>query len=595
MAKWLLRQTTSDIANITRQAGLPPVLGRILAVRGYRSSDEIHAFLKAESLDFVDPFAFTDMDKAVFCTQKALKENQNIAIFGDYDADGIMSTVILFLALKELGAQVTYYIPNREGEGYGLNKEALSQLKNQGVDLIIACDNGISAFEEVEFATSLGMDTIILDHHAVKMEDETKMIQRLPKAIAIVDPKRTDCNYPFPYYCAAGICYRFSQALYTSLKRDWHKMEEICLPLAAIATICDLVELTGENRKLVKNGLPQITKSKNPGLEALIEATGLRGKELDTYHIGFILGPCINASGRLETADIAVKLFLTSDVQTAQNIAADLVALNTRRRKMTEDGAALAFQLIEEQELNRDKIIVLHCKDFMESVAGIIAGKVKEKYHRPAIIIGGNKGVLHGSCRSIEAYNIFAGLNACEEYLLSFGGHPMAAGLSINRDMVTSFAQRINELCELVADDFQATFRIDCPIPPSQATLSLARELTAFAPYGIGNPLPLFAYKNLSIEKITLLGKDERVMRWLVKEEAGHIVELVDFCGKETLKAYISETFGDDFWRDLLAGKRQNTVKVDIIYTLQVNTYNGTDSARLQVVDFRPCRKLSIL
>lgn len=590
MAKWMLRQTTSDIANITRQAGIHPVLGRILAVRGYRSAAEINAFLQADKLNFFDPFAFADMDKAVYFTQKALEEKKKIAIFGDYDADGIMSTVILYFTLKELDADVTYYIPNREEEGYGLNKEALLQLRNRGITLVIACDNGISAFEEVRFAETLGMGIIILDHHDVMNENGADMPQCLPEALAVVDPQRADCNYPYSHYCAAGICYRFSQALYLSLKKDWQQLSETCLPFAAIATICDLVELTGENRKLVKNGLPQIAKSTNPGLRALIEATGLRDKELDTYHIGFILGPCINASGRLDVADTAVELFITSHEATAKKIAAGLVELNMRRRKMTEGGAALAFQIIEENALYQDKIIVLHSDEFRESVAGIIAGKVKEKYHRPAIIIGGDKDILHGSGRSIEAYNIFEGLVSCREYLLSFGGHPLAAGLSIERDKVPAFARRINEQCALEPDDLQALFRIDCPMPPSQASLVLAKELSALMPYGKGNPMPLFAYKDLSVEKITLLGKEEQVMRWLLKEDTGRIAEVIDFCDIEALKAYVETAFDENCWKKLLAGRKKNTVKLDIIYTLQVNMYNGNESVRLQVVDFRPAR-----
>ena len=405
------------------------------------------------------------MEQAIHYTKQALKEKKKIAIFGDYDADGIMSTIILFKTLSILGADLSYYIPNREGEGYGLNNEAIDKLNNEGIELIIACDNGISAIDEVSYASSLGIDTIILDHHTVLTEEENNF-DLLPEALAVVDAWRADCKYPFKHYCAAGVCYRFSQALYLSLGQDWHEMGQMCLPFVTIATICDLVELSGENRKLVKEGLTTIAYSHNLGLSALISAVGLSDKAIDTYHIGFILGPCINASGRLAVADKAVELFLTDDKASAKRIADELVELNNRRKKITDDGANLAIRLIEKNQLEKNKIIVLHHRDFAESIVGIIAGRIKEKYYRPAIVLAGKKDLLRGSCRSIEAYDIFDGLNGCKEMLDSFGGHPMAAGLSIKKENLTEFIKQINESCLLSEDDMQQILRIDAPLAP---------------------------------------------------------------------------------------------------------------------------------
>ncbi len=585
MAKWMLRRTTADIVNLSRQAGIPPVLARILAVRGYKTPEMIKDFISDE-YSLADPLLFTDMDKAIQTTYQAIAGQKKIAIFGDYDADGIMSTVILQRTLSSLGANVSYYIPNREEEGYGLNISAIDKLHEQGIELIIACDNGISAFAEIEHANDLGIDTIILDHHAVFVDEEGQGRQILPPATAVVDAKRTDCQYPFKQYCAAGLCYRFSEALYAYCQQDWSVLRESLLPLATIATVCDLVDLDADNRYLVKKGLPLITKSNNIGLNALLSVTNLKDKKIDTYHIGFILGPCINASGRLDIADIAVELFLTDDAAIAQKHAQLLLELNEKRKRLTEEGTKLALRDINEQNLDQNKIIVLHCPQILESVAGIVAGKVKERYHKPVIIIAGDKEVLHGSCRSIENYNIFEGLQSCQEYLVTFGGHPMAAGLSIERIKVTDFANRINSLCELSNDDMEAIYRIDCQLSPVEANLTLARQLNLLAPYGKGNTKPLFADKGLSIEKITLVGRDEKVMRLLLRDQKGWLAELINFSDKEKMQNLLNSV-NEEYWSSLLVGKSKEIVKLDIIYAVSVNSFNGKDSAQLQLIDFR--------
>ncbi len=587
MAKWMLRQTTTNVEELARQSGVSPVLARILAVRGYQTPAEIAAFTTREDTPLADPFAFADMDKAVSVTINALKNGQRIVIYGDYDADGITSTVILYKSIQNLGGEIEYYIPSRE-EGYGLNKEAIAMLRDDGFDLIIACDNGISAFDEVNYAMSIGMDIIILDHHGLIKEDEGSQAgERLPAALAVVDAKRSDCPYPYKQYCAAALCYRFSEALYQRLNQPWNSLNEYFLPLVTIATICDLVDLTGENRLLVQKGLPLIKNSPISGLQALLQATDLQDKELDVFHIGFVLGPCINASGRLETADISVELLLTEDDDTAANIAQELVGMNKQRRQLTEDGANLASEIIAEDHLDQDKIVVIYSPDFFESVSGIIAGRIKEKYHKPVIVLAGKTDIVHGSCRSIDCYNIFEGLSSCRDLLVVFGGHPMAAGLTIERAKVDVFRQKINALCELSDDDIQQVFRIDCPLQPTFASLQLARELNLLAPYGKSNPAPLLAAKNLSIEKIVLFGKEEQVMRLLMKDTAGHLAEFVDFSAKDKLKAYIEDNYPARYWQELLAGQRRDTVKIDIIYSLHVNIYNGKETPRLQVVDFR--------
>ncbi|MCL2496666.1 MAG: DHH family phosphoesterase, partial [Clostridiales bacterium] len=379
MNKWMLRQAAVNVAQLAAEWNLHPVQAHILAVRGFRHKREVESFLHASDMTLPSPTEFADMTRALELVSEAIAAKQHIAIFGDYDADGIVSTVILYKSLTMLNANVTYYIPQRESEGYGLNNEAIFALKQKQVELIIACDNGVSAFEQVIYANSLGISVVILDHHDIPLTATGE--QMLVPAAAIVDAKRQDCRYPFKLYCAAGVCYRFSEAIYRHLGIDWSVLAEELLPLAALATICDLVDLTGENRALVQRGLPAIAASNNPGLAALRQATGVEGLEIGVYHVGFRLGPCVNASGRLEDAALAVELFLTDDAQRAMELAIYLANLNNTRKALTEQGVNSALATIEQQNLAADKIILVHCLDIYESVAGIVAGKIKELYH----------------------------------------------------------------------------------------------------------------------------------------------------------------------------------------------------------------------
>lgn len=589
MARWLLKQSSTDTAELARQTGVNPVLARIFAVRGLRTAAQIQLFLHPEQSAPASPFLFADMDKATEIAAAAIAQGKKCAVFGDYDADGIMSTLILLNTLRSLGGNALYYIPQREGEGYGMNNEAVRSLAADGVEVIFACDNGISAFEQVELANSLGLTVVILDHHAVTMEPgaDGKLRQVLPPAQAVVDSKRVDCAYPFPHYCAAGVCYRFSEALYARMERDWRQLGDYLLPFAAIATVCDLVELSGENRDLVKRGLPRINSSGNPGLRGLIRAVNLQDKTIDTYHVGFILGPCINASGRLDIADTAVELFLTADVERADYLANQLTELNQERRRLTEEGATLCCRMIEEAGFDQDKVIVIHCRDAQESVAGIIAGRVKERYYRPAVVLVGRGEQVRGSCRSIDSYNIYDGLFSCRDLLAAFGGHPMAAGLSIRAEDVPQLRQRLNDHCQLGEDELQPTFRVDCPLSPAYANLDLALALEALAPYGKGNSRPLFAACGLQLSRITLLGKGQ-VMRWQLRLPTGATCEAINFSARDRLQNLLSDSYGPTAWEQLLQGRCTEQVLLDVIYQLEVNHYNGRDSAQLQIIDFRP-------
>ncbi len=589
MAKWLLKQSSANMEELTRQTGGDPVLARILAVRGFKTAEAVAHFMQEDSADLASPLLFADMLTAVQIAADAIEAQCKCVVYGDYDADGVMSTVILFNTLQSLGCDVHYYIPNRVAEGYGLNNQAVHQLQEQGVEVIFACDNGISAFAQVELANSLGMTVVILDHHAVTVEyaEDGKVFQKLPPADAVVDAKRVDCTYPFKSYCAAGVCYRFSQALYDYLEMDWTQLQKQLLPFAAFATVCDLVEMHGENRLLVKRGLAAIPTCENPGIRALIAATGLQGREIGAYHIGYILGPCVNAAGRLETADVAVELFLTTNLDRANQLANRLVDLNRQRRQLTENGAKIAEATIVAQNLAQDKVIVLHCTQISESVAGIIAGRVKEKYHRPTIILVGDGDMLRGSGRSIEGYNIHDGLSACRDLLLEFGGHPMAAGLSISADNVTTLRERLNAQCRLTAEDMLPVYRIDCPLIPAAADLQLAKRLLLLEPFGKDNPAPLFVATSLRLVRLAVLGKERNVIRWQFQQPDGRFGEAIDFSGQQQLQMEIAQHFGLTVWRDLLAGSCKQNVLLDMIYTVSINHFNGRESVQLQVVSFR--------
>ena len=584
MAIWTVRQSSANIEVLANSTGLDPVLTRILAVRGFRDPQSIYAYLHPDTAALADPLLFRDMAQALDVASCAIENNEKCCVFGDYDADGVMSTVILLRTLRELGADVTYYIPQRENEGYGLNEHALDHLKQEGVAVVFACDNGISAFDQAQHAAQIGLTLVILDHHAVTITEDR---QELPVAAAVVDAKRLDCDYPFKEYCAAGLCYRFSEALFHRLGRDWTILGEQLLPFAAIATVCDLVELTGENRTLVSRGLPKLQDCGNYGLDALIDANGLRDHRLDTYHMGFIIGPCINASGRLDYADTAVELFLTEDQQRAAELAGRLFELNQQRRQLTEEGAKVAFSLIEEQHLDQDKVIVLYCDQLQESVAGIIAGRVKEKYYRPSVVIVGRGDVVRGSGRSVEGYNIYQGLFACRELLPAFGGHPMAAGLSIAVTDIAKLRARLNADFPDDPTILQQKRRIDCPLPPSQTSLELARSLIQLAPFGKGNSCPLFAARCMQLMRINVLGKNENVLRWYLRQPDGQSCEAIDFSGKERLYTLIDTAYGSHLWHELKQGRPSQMLNFDIIYQLNLNVFNGRESAQLQIVDFR--------
>ena len=590
--KWMLRQTSVDIKELSRLTGIDETVSHVLAVRGYREPSEIRDFLDVDTIPLASPFLFKDMEKAVKITHKAIKENKKIAVFGDYDADGIISTVILCKTLELLKAQFVYYIPERETEGYGLNKDAILTLKEKGVDLIITCDNGISAFQEIEFASSCGIDTIVLDHHEVQKMNVgiNSEVDLLPPALAIVDAKQTTCQYPFKDYCAAAVCYRFSEAIYSYLHLNWRSLEHDLLPLVTIATICDLVDLLGENRHIVKRGLPLVANSNNLGLDYLLKYTSIDKKRIIPYHIGFILGPCINACGRLEMAAIAVELFMTGDVNRANQLAAYLVELNNSRKEITGQGYENAIINIEKDHLDQEPFLFLYCPSIQESVAGIIAGKLKDRYYKPVYIVAGDKDLVRGSCRSIDGYNIFQALSKCQDLLYSFGGHPMAAGFTVPKENIDELTRRLKAGYELDPDKSIKIYRIDKQIPICEINFNLARQLDKLQPFGKGNPVPTLADKSVKVSRINFIGKDAQILKFYCQGKHSkfnnNCIEAVSFYGKDKFEELITKDYGQKAWEDILDGQMPD-LYLDLLFSLSINEYDGREYLQLHIIDFR--------
>ncbi len=582
--KWLLRQTSANIAALAQAMDINPTLAWVLAVRGYNTIESAKAYLNAEQSQFAPFNLFCDMKNAADLTIKAIKNKHKIIIFGDYDADGIMSTVILYKTLKTLNANVSYYIPNRIDEGYGLNNEAISTIAARGGNLILACDNGTSSFEQIDFANSLGLNVVVLDHHDLTKDEAGKEI--IPNAAALVNPKREDCAYPFKLFSAGGICYRFAEAILSRQGLAWENYAQELLPFAVISTVCDLVDLTGENRILVKKGIPLITECKNYGLRALIKETGCPKDLINTYHIAFVLGPCINASGRLDAASQAVELFITDDAATAAEKAVFLVQLNSSRKEMTMSGYLQIVEEVAQMDIDNKKVLVLYSPQISESVAGIIAGKIKSRFNRPTIMICGEKDILRGSCRSVEGYNIFEALSECKDLFLAFGGHPMAAGFSIRSSDIDELRIRLNNNCCLSCEEMLPIIRVDKMLPLAHVNLDLVYQFKKMEPFGKANSAPLFAETGLLLTKVSLIGKTGQFMRLQVKNSHGQTSELLSFDCKERLEQAVCKSYSQERWNRLTSDKDEE-IPFDVVYSIGINSYNGRERQQIQLYDFR--------
>lgn len=587
--KWVIKNNKVNIEELSKKSFISKVIAKILVNRNISTTEEIEKFLKA-SLDNVhDPFLMEDMDKGTEIISEDISLGNKIAIYGDYDVDGVASTTILYIALKKIGANVIYYIPDREKDGYGLNEKSLYSLKEQGVKTILTCDNGIAAINEVKKCKEFGMKIVITDHHDLPYEDGDNSKVIMPEADAIINPKRLDCNYPFKLICGATVAYKFSVALYIKRNIDISMLKELIV-FAGIATICDVVDLIDENRVIAKYAIDALNGTvNNIGMRALIDACNLHDKEINSYSVGFILGPCINASGRLETAKMAVDLFVSKEYEKCSEIAKKLVELNKMRKMMTEKAVESVIEQIENSDIINDKVLVVLDKEIHESLAGIIAGRIKERYNRPTIILTlGSNDSIKGSGRSIEEYNMFEELTKVKDNFSKFGGHPMAAGMSLQGDNVDKLRRELNENCSLEEKDLIKKYTIDCVFKIGNINNQLVYDIGMLEPFGKGNSRPILGDKAVEVSKIIAFGEESNVIKFeFVNNPNGMIFENVEKVSNN-IKAWYGEEYGE-----IISYDRYKTItipencKMDILYSPTFNKYNGNINIQLKIVDYR--------
>ncbi|MCL2364345.1 MAG: single-stranded-DNA-specific exonuclease RecJ [Defluviitaleaceae bacterium] len=566
-AHWHLRQTDADLPLMARTLGITETTARVMANRGIRTKNTALAFLHPVLAPLRDMHEMKDIEAALERIARALATDEKIVIYGDYDVDGIMSTVILYRALTRLGGDVSYYVPHRTEEGYGLNMEAVEYLHADAAQLLITVDNGISAVEEIARAAELGIDTVIIDHHEAG--------DNLPPAIAIVDPKQPDCPYPFKDLCAAALVYKFCAALCEKINIPYIEEREMCT-LAAIACICDIVSLADENRTLVCRGLAVLNTDKliNPGLGALITQRGYIDKTIDAYTIGFVLGPCLNATGRLESAEISIDLLLADDIDSRVMLAKDLIDLNDARKNLTKECVDRA--LVELEQLPElPKILVLTDAEAHESVAGIVAGRLRDHTGRPTILLTPGEAAWKGSGRSIPAYNLFEAMSAHRHLYHRFGGHAAAAGLTLPEENIPRLREALNHDCTLTEADFAPSHDIDAELDAAEITLELSRELERLAPFGKGNAAPLFVTRNLRVESVRNL-HEKNTLIFTFKSRDNKRVKGIAF----GLNAQYDRAVAD-------AGvDGAGGFTLHAAYRIETNVYNGNVSVQMAVRDF---------
>lgn len=529
MEKWMVYNKKADFQKIGSEFGIDPVIARLIRNRDIQDMKEIRSYLYGTLAEIPSPWKMKDMERAVQILQKKITQKKKIRIIGDYDIDGVTATCILLKGLKRLGANVDTYIPDRVKDGYGMHEQLINKALEDGIDTILTCDNGIAAAAEIEYAKKEGLTVIVTDHHDIPFRDtEDGRIWIIPKADAVVNPKQNDCLYPNKNICGAVVAWKLIWALYERLGIDSDEIWDF-LELAAIATVGDVMDLQGENRIIVKEGLKKLSSTSFEGLKALICVNNLEGAEITAYHVGFVIGPCINASGRLDTAARSLELLLADNMEDAMKLADDLYDLNQSRKAMTEQGKEQAIQSIEENNLGKDRVLVVYLPDCHESLAGIIAGRIREAYNKPVFVL--TKGVdgVKGSGRSIEAYSMYEELVKCSDLLTQFGGHPMAAGLSMEEKNVELFRRRLNDNCTLTEQDLIPKIMIDVPMPISYLSKKLTEQLKVLEPFGKGNSKPLFAQKNLRAVGIRVFGRNRNVAKMLLIDENGIKMDAVYF------------------------------------------------------------------
>ena len=585
MEKWFVINKGADFAGIAKRFGISPVTARLIRNRGVMGDEAIARYLKGGIGELYDPHLLLDSDRLTDILVQKISEQKKIRVIGDYDIDGVMSTYILYKGITRCGGSVDFQIPDRMKDGYGINDHLIEQADEAGIDTIITCDNGIAAIGEIAHAKSLGMTVLVTDHHEIPYTEERgERHYKRSEADAIVTPKQMECTYPYKNLCGAAVAWKVIQILYEkcdiAVEESYDFLENV-----AFATVGDVMDLTDENRILVREGLKRIHTTMNPGMRALILQNKLEPEQISSYHFGFVLGPCINASGRLETAKIALNLFLQEDVKKASEIAAELVDLNAQRKDMTAEGVELAMQQVEEGNTG-EKVLVVYLPDVHESLAGIIAGRIREACHKPTFVLTKSEDGVKGSGRSIEAYSMYEELCKCQELFTKFGGHPMAAGLSLPEANVEIFREKINACCGLTEEDFIPKIKIDIPMPVDYPDIPLVNELLLLEPFGKANVKPQFADKNLGIDRAVVVGKNQNVLKLTLKTERGKSISAVYFGDVEEFREYYGRKYGENEVQQAFLG-RTNGIRMSVVYYPEINRYQGNESIQIVIKNYQ--------
>ena len=587
--RWRLYAKKADFAAISKAYGINQVTARIMRNRGVETKEEIESYLKGD-LDYLsDPALMKDADKAASLLEAAIANNELIAISSDFDNDGIFSGLLLKEAIIELGGRAAIFTPNRVMEGYGVNSRIVEEANAKGASVLLTCDNGIAAFEAIEEAKKLGMTVIVTDHHEVPFEEhDGKKIYLLPKADAIVDPKREDCAYPFKSLCGTGVAYQLMTLLFRRMKRTMSH-QEIFLQYTAIATVADVMELVGENRILVRKGLSYLNHTNHIGLRALMEVCGISPEQVRAYHIGFILGPCFNAAGRLDTIVHALALLESKEYDQALALAGELWAMNEERKELTRVGTERAVELIEHATWKDEHVYLVYIKDCHESVAGIIAGRLRERYYRPVLVFtdASEEGQIKASGRSIDDYDMFTELSAFRNLFLRFGGHKMAAGLTMEKKNLEILRDGLNARCTLTQTQLMPLVMIDAAMPLGYISEEVIADLEKLEPFGRANEKPLFAQQHLSVLRLSRIGKNRNVVKMSVMGPEGIIMDALYFGDTDVFFDFLEDEYGRDNVAAALRGMR-NTIDIGVTYYPQINEFQGKRS--LQIVIQNYCR-----
>ena len=591
--KWMVHSKKADFDGFARELGVSPIVARIMRNKDLDTVESQRAFLESSMDKLHEPELMKDMDKAVDIIINKIQNKDSIRVIGDYDIDGVCSTYILVEGLRNVGADVSYDIPDRVKDGYGINENIIKKAYDEGVDTIVTCDNGIAAIDQIRYAKEMGMTVVVTDHHEVpftKDEVTGEITYKRVEGDAVVNPKQPDCDYPFKLLCGGAIAYKVITCLYRKLGlSQWRERADMFVEYAAIATIGDVVDLIGENRIIASEGLKRLKTTANIGLDRLMDTCGVNRDRLSSYHIGFVIGPCLNAAGRLETAKKGLELLRCEDFSRAEKMAAELVELNNMRKTMTEEGVIEAVK--QGEDMTDNKVLVIYLPQAHESIAGIIAGRVREHFNKPAFVLTdsadeGEDNMIKGSGRSIPGYNMFEALIGCDEFLLKYGGHEMAAGLSLKKEALMDLESALNERCTLTDDDLIRKIWIDVPMPLAYVSEQLISELAMLEPFGKGNEKPVFATKNVKILSLKIMGANQNMCKLKVMDDSKKSVEALVFSSVfQGFMEFLSEEYGEEQIKKAKLGM-ENDIRISVIYYPDINEYNGRRTVQIIINNY---------